>query len=338
MSDSLAKYDTVISKLGETYDKGHASGELSFFSSTTSTHTEGGIEFEIRLCPSLANKDKPCGTENPPPKPVEKKPDPFMPPYKEGLYVGEITEDDESYVVLLNKYSVVPHHFLLVTKDFKLQTSPLTPPELTAAYKLLIAAKRTGRSFLMFFNCGEASGSSQGHKHTQFLPLDDPTGPPIEKLARSKRLETDGKAFSISSLPYANHIMRLPDNLPTTASSEEITDVLAQAYIRLLDLTIETFMHQSASEHRGPTAYNVLMTLQHLHLIPRGQGECELSSGKGRLPVNALGFTGMLMVKSEAEGQALREETVLRVLSAVGLMDVNAQDDRGPSTTESGSS
>lgn len=74
------------------------------------------------------------------------------------------------------------------------QTSPLTPPELTTAYKLLVAAKQNdgGRAFLMFFNCGVTSGSSQGHKHMQFLPLDDPSGPPIEKLARSQRLESDG--------------------------------------------------------------------------------------------------------------------------------------------------
>ncbi|KAG8871649.1 bifunctional AP-4-A phosphorylase/ADP sulfurylase [Tulasnella sp. 332] len=322
MSDSLTQYEDVISKLGDTYTKGHASGDLSFFSSTTSTHTENGIECEIRLCPSLANKDKPCGADNPL-KTAEKKINPFLPPYKEGLHLGGITEDDESFVCLLNKYSVVEHHFILCTKEFKLQTSPLTPPELTAAYKLLIAAKGKGRSFLMFFNCGGPSGASQDHKHIQFLPLDDPTGPPMEKLAQSKRLESHGKAFSISSLPYANHIVRLPDYLPTTAS-EEITDVLAQAYIRLLDLTIETFMHQSNNEHRGPTAYNVLMTLQHLHLIPRSRAEYRMPNAQ-LLPINSLGFAGMLMVKSEAEGEEVREEGVLKMLGAVGLADAHGE-------------
>lgn len=37
----------------------------------------------------------------------------------------------------LNKFCVTPRHFLLVTKDFVPQTSPLTPPELTATYSIL---------------------------------------------------------------------------------------------------------------------------------------------------------------------------------------------------------
>ncbi len=76
--------------------------------------------------------------------------------------------------------------------DYMLQSSPLTPGELTAAYKTLLAAKRAGRAFLAFFNCGEPSGSSQGHKHLQFLPLPNPEGPPVEKLARRQQLEAQG--------------------------------------------------------------------------------------------------------------------------------------------------
>lgn len=37
-------YDTIISRLGEVYDKGHSSGDLYFFPSTTNTHEESGVE------------------------------------------------------------------------------------------------------------------------------------------------------------------------------------------------------------------------------------------------------------------------------------------------------
>lgn len=49
----------------------------------------------------MEDKDKPCGADNPP-KIAQKKVNPFLPPYKEGLYLGEITEDDESFVALVS--------------------------------------------------------------------------------------------------------------------------------------------------------------------------------------------------------------------------------------------
>lgn len=63
----------------------------------------------------------------------------------------------------LNKFCVTPRHFLLVTKEFKPQTSPLTPLELIAAYTIL---KQLGarEKHLAFFNSGELSGASQPHK------------------------------------------------------------------------------------------------------------------------------------------------------------------------------
>jgi ATP adenylyltransferase len=54
---------------------------------------------------------------------------------------------------------VTPRHFLLVTKEFERQNSPLTPGELVASYTLL---KQLGarEKHLAFFNCGDKSGAS----------------------------------------------------------------------------------------------------------------------------------------------------------------------------------
>jgi len=77
-----------------------------------------------------------------------------------------------------NKFAVVPLHFLLVTKHFESQTFPLTPPQLIAAYQVLLSfydAKRSADSpageLLCFYNCGEMSGASQPHKHVQVSGL-----------------------------------------------------------------------------------------------------------------------------------------------------------------------
>lgn len=185
MSD-LTQYDNIISKLDETYSSGRANGNLLFFGSSVTTHSDGGLDFEIRLCPSLSHKPQVS-------KPVVSNPDgPFSPPYVPGLYVDRLKEEEEEYVVLMNKYCVVPNHFLLVTKEFKRQTAPLTPPDLAAAYNLMSAGRRQGKNFFMFYNCGPLSGSSQPHKHLQFMPIPEEGAPPIEKLAQRQRLEVDG--------------------------------------------------------------------------------------------------------------------------------------------------
>ncbi|KIO31513.1 hypothetical protein M407DRAFT_131105 [Tulasnella calospora MUT 4182] len=309
MSD-LTQYDNIISKLDETYSSGRANGNLLFFGSSVTTHSDGGVDFEIRLCPSLSHKPQVS-------KPVVSNPDgPFSPPYVPGLYVDRLKEEEEEYVVLMNKYCVVPNHFLLVTKEFKRQTAPLTPPDLAAAYNLMSAGRRQGKNFFMFYNCGPLSGSSQPHKHLQFMPIPEEGAPPIEKLAQRQRLEVDGKAFIIPSLPYAHHVFRLPAY--RSRPLEEILDILTQAFISLLDLTFQ-LLRRLPTLPEGPPAYNVLLTFDHLHVIPRGRAEHTLSQGGLDVPVNALGFAGMLITKSEEEQGLLIEESPLAILGGVGL-------------------
>ena len=75
-------------------------------------------QFQIRYAPALAKK--PTKAEGG--KQAAKKPaDPFAPPYIPNLFVAEadstqLEDGEPSHVVLLNKFCVVPRHFLLVTK------------------------------------------------------------------------------------------------------------------------------------------------------------------------------------------------------------------------------
>ena len=83
------------------------------------------------------------------------------------------------------------------------------PSELLHAYLLLSSERKVGKKFFSFYNCklctfcyslrpndselgGDNSGASQAHKHIQFVPLDDESGPPIERLARQAQLEFAG--------------------------------------------------------------------------------------------------------------------------------------------------
>ncbi|KAJ7346927.1 ATP adenylyltransferase-domain-containing protein [Mycena albidolilacea] len=305
----LLVFQTFLSILY--YQKAQAEGDLLFFPSTIVKHSDAGIENKPALpTPNFT--------------PSEKKAfDPFEPPYNQNLYVGELRDEDnaEDYVVLLNKYSVVARHFLLVTKEFRSQASPLSPPDLVQTYLLLAAARKSRHNLFAFYNCGDNSGASQSHKHVQFIPLEDEDGPPIEYLARSVKLETPDTPFALNSLAYANHVYRFPDRM-YSFSAEKLEAVLAQAFLGLLDLVISTIRHDP-DYPAGKPSYNVVITLEHMHLIPRRREVHVLSETGDKLSVNALAFAGMMLVKSERELAAVQTEGVGKILRAVGLESVH---------------
>lgn len=321
----------IISALPSRFEVARSSGDLFFFPSEVSKYEEIGIEWEIRLCTALQKKP----TASPPATEAGSAPsqdnqqdatsknsDPFAPPYVPNLHVGDLRDESSGaeYGVLLNKYSVVPHHFLLVTKEFMPQTSPLLPHDLVQTYLLLLAARKARKNYFAFYNCGSNSGASQHHKHIQFIEVED-DGPPIERLAKAANLEVSGKPFSLSSVPYANHVYRLP-TLSNGASPEQLEQALFLPFLSLLDLVISTVRH-APDYPSGNPSYNVILTLEHMHLIPRRWGTYTLGESGMTLGVNSLGFAGMLMVKSESEREALEQVKIGTVLRGVGVESVH---------------
>ena len=67
---------------------------------------------------------------------------------------------------LLNKYNVVPHHLLIITRHFESQESALTQADFQALWTCLAEYDSLG-----FYNSGESAGASQPHKHLQTVPL-----------------------------------------------------------------------------------------------------------------------------------------------------------------------
>ncbi|KAL5523889.1 hypothetical protein ACEPAG_8062 [Sanghuangporus baumii] len=330
------QHSAIISQVGERFAQARESGDLLFFPSEVYLHEEAGIQFQIRLCPALQQKprlptphfdDEQSAANEHGMYRVDKrpeKPDPFAPPYIPNLLVGELRDEEEGeeFAILLNKYSVVPGHFLMVTKEYKSQASPLFPGELVQTYLLLDAARRVGKDFFAFYNCGDVSGASQPHKHIQFLPVED-DGPPIEKLARTVNLGHDSRAFTFNSLPFATHVRRLPSSLGSSPR-QEMEDILGEAFMTLLDLAISTVRHDP-THPAGQPSYNVILTRQHMYLMPRKREEHILCETGDPLSVNALGFAGLLLVKSERELEAVKRESVVEILRDVALENVHDQ-------------
>ncbi|KAI0318386.1 HIT-like domain-containing protein [Amylostereum chailletii] len=322
----MTSHSSIISAIPAAFEKAKTAGDLLFFPSEVYKYDDCGIEFEVTLCPALLHKPT-----LPAPRfstePDGKKSDPFAPPYNEGLHVGDLTDPEEGneYVVLLNKFSVVPHHFLLVTKEYQSQNAPLLPADLVQAYSILLAAKKAGKHYFAFYNCGENSGASQPHKHLQFIPTEEDDGPPIELLAQAAELQRDDTPFSLSTLPFANHIRRLA--IPSRATATQIELVLAGAFIQLLDLCISTVRH-APDYPVGPPSYNVIITLKHIYVIPRIRETHVLRETGESMSVNSLGFAGLLLVKSMDEFEAVKKEgptTILKGVACESVHDLQVQ-------------
>jgi ATP adenylyltransferase len=124
---------------------------------------DGGVPFLVRQAANLARKEEAS-------KLAAKSAadaasawrDPFS-PCEEALRVGDI---GERHFLLLNKFNVLAHHLLIVTKDFEPQESLVGEDDFAALFACLDRFDGLG-----FYNGGTVAGSSQPHKHLQIVPL-----------------------------------------------------------------------------------------------------------------------------------------------------------------------
>jgi sulfate adenylyltransferase (ADP) / ATP adenylyltransferase len=136
------------------YDAAQASGAANRTDTSVVLEPDGGIDFVLRVAAALRAKPRAAA-------PTGNKPrNPFL-PYEEALWVAHLSA---THTLLLNKFNVVRHHVLVVTRQFESQTDPLNAADLAAAQQVLEAMPTGG---VAFYNCGEHSGRSQPHKHLQ---------------------------------------------------------------------------------------------------------------------------------------------------------------------------
>ncbi|KAG8742671.1 bifunctional AP-4-A phosphorylase/ADP sulfurylase [Ceratobasidium sp. 414] len=352
----VLKHSEIISVIPAQFEKAKASGALMFFPSTIHRTPEQGLSFEISTCPALQNKP----TLPAPDFVKHDKPDPFAPPYVTDLYVGELKDelDGDEYVILVH---------------FEPQDSPLTPPDLTQAYLLIRAARKSSRPVFAFYNCGKDSGASQPHKHIQLIPTkedgesddneegdeDEDRRPPAEGLIARLKIEDETKTFTLP-LPYVHLVQKL--DLPKATVSggkplsekalEELSQRLTDTFLKLLDEALQAIRLHASTESSEAAArtgkavapsYNVLLTSEHMHLIPRRREqtvdelhpihlettttEADTAYTPQRLSVNALGFAGMLLAKSDAEMRAIKARGVIDLLTQVGVPRVEQKDE-----------
>jgi ATP adenylyltransferase len=264
---------------------------------------EQGIRFLVRILAGLERKLEAKVRQDPERPGPGTPPDPFL-PYDPRVFVADVSA---THVALLNKFNVLDHHLLLVTRAFEDQESPLTLEDFQALWVCL--AELDG---LAFYNAGRTAGASQRHKHLQLVPLPlvpGETGIPIQPaLETAEFLNGIGRS---PGLPYVHGLVPL-DAGRLSAAAEAARHSL-EVYGRLLQATGMVSGPPGRERRSAPGPYNLLITREWMLLVPRS---CECFEG---ISINALGFAGALLVRTFEQFHRLRDRGPLAALRAVGV-------------------
>ncbi|TDN63331.1 phosphorylase [Paraburkholderia sp. BL10I2N1] len=273
-----------------------ACGALHPIGTLPTTIEDGGVRFLVRQVSSLARKDE--DQQKRKARTADGcKPNPFL-PYDPDLFVADISE---THLALLNKFNVIDHHLLIVTRRFELQEALLNLEDFAALFTCMAQFDGLG-----FYNGGLAAGASQRHKHLQIVPLPlDELDPllPIEPLLAAACM--DGLIGSVPGLAFPHAFARLE---PLSATHPlETAHRAFERYLALLDRAGMPAMVVDG-EPRQSAPYNLLVTTQWMLLVPRST-ECVEG-----IPVNALGFAGSLFVRDEMQMETVRRLGPMTVL------------------------
>ncbi|KAK6511748.1 bifunctional AP-4-A phosphorylase/ADP sulfurylase [Arthrobotrys musiformis] len=290
-----------------TYKRALKAGALTFSETEVHNIVHDGINYQIRYAPNLLKKpisaaSQPQNPSHPTPPNPTPKANPFLPP-NPALYVTAIPR---SHYLVLNKFPVIPGHFILATNEFEKQGCPLTAGDLEGVLNVLRGweSDSSDQSSVQdeagehqclygFFNSGRESGASQPHRHLQFIPL---TRPEMDGLWAKQVFGSnpgdngvvEGKIGDLkvryqSKVMYKHYFMRIHEG----CKPEE----LWRMYITLLSLAEYTLHHpttpadvilkevdeqwdsisvtQRPMDVDVPFSYNMAFTKEWMGILPR---------------------------------------------------------------------
>jgi ATP adenylyltransferase len=287
--------DALRAAIAHRTDAALQCGALLPIDTTRTLIEDGGVRFVVREVSSLARKH--AAAQTPTPRTAD-RPDPFL-PYDPDLFVVDLSG---THIALLNKYNVIAHHLLVVTRRFEPQDALINLADFTALRDAMRAFDGLG-----FYNGGPEAGASQTHKHLQVvpLPLDESTPHvPIEVLFDGVQ-SVDGIG-TVPGLPFRHAFARF--DFLAESSAQRATD----CYRALLDAAgIGTRDVQGVAHQATP--YNLLVARQWMLAVPRATERVD------GISVNALGFAGSLFVRDAAQRQTLAQLGPMAVLTRVAL-------------------
>lgn len=242
-----------------------------------------GVSFALRILPALALKraqGQSKGQDG-------QHRNPFLPPQEELVVAGV----SATHLAVLNKFNLLDHHLLIVTRHFEKQESWLGVADFEAMWRCM--AEFEG---LAFYNAGRIAGASQGHKHLQIVPL--PLAPQGAAIPIQPLLDAADADGPIPGFAAHHKFARLPpDGLESPSRAARLTRHIYRSMAT--ELSVE------------PHRYNLLASRAWMLMVPRSKGMF------GPVSVNALGFAGSLVVQDDDEFEFVRRTGPWKILQAV---------------------
>ncbi|PCD38321.1 hypothetical protein AU210_006797 [Fusarium oxysporum f. sp. radicis-cucumerinum] len=338
-----------------TFTKARSEGDLHYFPTQVAILNVDSIPFQLRFSPSLANKPKP------PPKDLNKPQKPFD-PFENPLPALKVTDLGPSHYLVLNKFAVVPEHFILATTEFKPQTDVLEESDLEATLACIEAyeaARRTeaeqghrdgtlggGDGLFAFFNCGDHSGASQPHRHIQLLP--------IARMKDGFEADTPWTVLADQLKTKIAPFATFAEDIKLGMSGADLHSTYLRLYrkaCRAVAVYTKDPLHTEEAPAEGPTriSYNLAMTKDTLVVCPRLAEGVKLQSQDGdvlgTVSLNGTLLAGTALVKNELEWEALKKDpdTLRNVLRDIGGLVESSEEDEpfqlgGPTSSGSASS
>lgn len=289
---------TLWSRTRERTAHALGSGALAPIETRAETIPQAGIPFSVRVVSSLRHKEEKrlgggLGPGNP-----------FYPPDPD-LLVGDLSP---THRAVLNRFPVLAHHLLIVTREPEPQARPLDGADFDAVCRCL--AEVDG---LVFYNSGPEAGASQEHRHLQLVPFpvgDGPEPTPIDHVVEPV-LRDPGRA-TLPAYDFVHAVMALPETAWRAEKPEprphRAAEAMALAYRALAART-----GLRLAGDRASSPYNLLITRRWMLLVLRSRERFDGVS------VNALGFAGSFLVKDEAGLVTVRRHGPLAVLRGVAV-------------------
>ena len=254
-----------------------ASGAMHSFECQLEFVQDAGVEFVLRVATKFPGGETAAGRTAGAPKLAA---DPFANPEPQ-LVVRDLTP---THRALLNKFSVLREHLLIVTRKYEDQRSLLDESDFEA-----LAACMEDAEVLAFYNGGAEAGASQPHKHLQVvtLPLSPRHSVPMDALL----------ARPAPALGFRHAFARL-----------EPAQVARPAAM------LETYreLHGKAGL-RAQQPYSLVLTHEWMLVVPRSRDRFE------GISIDSLAFAGSFFVRDAKHAHAIAAAGPMSVLKSVAM-------------------
>ena len=282
VSASVGFWADVVARAEEAL----ACGAMHSFECELEFIEDRGVEFVARRATRFPPGETAAGRG---PNAVKLRDNPFADP-EPALVVGPI---GDHHLAMLNKFSVLREHLLIVTREAQEQRTLLQERDFVALAEVMKDAE-----VLAFYNGGREAGASQAHKHIQVvtLPLSARRSVPMSALLERETV----------TLPFRHAFLRLAEGDTSRPA------VMHAAYREvLLRAGIETVRKDGMEWQSRP--YSLVVTHEWMLLVPRSRDRYE------GISINTLAFAGSFFVRDAAQLAAIAAGPPMAVLESVAL-------------------